>query len=146
MLKIVMLISYLVVGAAADIRRRSVPVIWLVFGGVMTGMLLISSFIAGADVEQAVRSSVFGAGVALPFLAISLIRPKHLGRADGAAILMVGVLTGPICTATSILIALLLAAVGGITQLIIRRGNTVASRALAFLPCLTAGLIGAQFL
>ena len=146
MLKMIMLTIYLLVGAAADIRRRSVPLIWLIFGGVMTLLLLISSFIAGPDITQTARNSASGAGVALPFLAISLVRPRHLGRADGAAILMIGLLTGPFCTACAVMIALLLAAIGGITQTIARRGDTAASRALAFLPCLTAGLIGAQFL
>lgn len=145
MLKIIMLTSYLLVGAAADIRRRSVPLIWLVFGGIMTVLLLVSSFVTGESIMQAVKTSLFGAGVALPFLLISAIRPEHLGRADGAAVLMIGLLTGPVCTAGAILIALFLASIAGIAQLVLRRG-TGRQRMLAFLPCLTAGLIGAQFL
>lgn len=145
MLKIIMLTSYLLVGAAADIRRRSVPFAWLVFGGIMTMLLLVSSFVTGTNAVQAAKTSLFGAGVALPFLSVSVIRPEHLGRADGAAVLMIGLLTGPVCTAGAILIALCLASVAGIAQLALRRGGS-GQRALAFLPCLTAGLIGAQLL
>ena len=142
----ILLILYLTAGAVADIRHKSVPRQWIWLGVGLTILLILGRVLTGADAGETLRRSLYGASAALPFLAVSLISPRHLGQADGIALLMIGLVTGARCTALTLFIALVLAVIRGIAQLIRHHTGAWRQQSLAFLPCLTAGLIGAQFL
>lgn len=146
MFPVILLILYLTAGAVADIRHKSVSRRWIWLGAGLTILLIFGQILTASDAGETLRRSLYGAVAALPFLAVSLISPRHLGLADGIALLMIGLVTGARCTALTLFIALVLAVILGIAQLVRQRGGAWRQQSLAFLPCLTFGLIGAQFL
>ena len=121
-------------------------VIWILCGGIVTLLLVVFSVMSGRDPGRAMCTSLFGAAVAMPFFAVSVVRPRHLGRADGAVIMMIGLLTGAKITALTLFIALIISSACGCVLLIRNRGKAWRQQGMAFLPCLAAGFIGAQLL
>ena len=146
MFKLMIIAAYLISGAVSDIRNKSVPVIWILCGGIVTLLLVVFSAMSGRDPGRAMCTSLFGAAVAMPFFAVSVVRPRHLGRADGAVIMMIGLLTGAKITALTLFIALIISSACGCVLLIRNRGKAWRQQGMAFLPCLAAGFIGAQLL
>ena len=142
MFKLTVIAAYLTAGAVSDIRRKSVSLVWILVGGIMTILLFAASVLSG---REPVYAGLLGAGVALPFLAVSGISPRHFGRADGAAVMMIGLLTGAEKTTAALFIALIISSVCGCAGLI-SKGKEARQQEMPFLPCLAAGFIGAQLL
>ena len=121
---------YLTAGIPADIRERSLSLIYLAAGAALTVLTLF--------LPWKMEGRALGAAMGLFFLLFSLIRPQSFGRADGALILMCGLTAGVRILTVCLMAALLAAALFGL----IRPGKGALARSIPFVPFLAAGYWG----
>ncbi len=135
---------YLIIGAAQDIRTRSVSARYLTAGGGLAVFLtvILSAGVAGLPPADGPGTGLCGraagAAAGLICVLISRIRPGSIGAADGILIAMIGMMDGCYSAAGTVLISLGLAAVFGIVCGLIRRCG-IRGMSLPFIPFLAAG-------
>ncbi|MBQ4361328.1 MAG: prepilin peptidase [Lachnospiraceae bacterium] len=143
---------YLLIGAAEDIRKRSVSVRYLAAGGGLAVLLTVILYTGSAGLApEAVRPGTGAGGrligliCGLVCVMISRVKPESIGPADGALTAMIGLVEGCYRAAFCLLIAFALTALFGIVTGVIG-GYGLRGRPLPFIPFLAAGYAAGGFI
>ena len=135
-IKETIMLMVLMYGAWQDLRKREVPLWYLITGTVVAIGLYFG--------ESTVRMLYILAGISvgLVFLAISRLTEENLGYADSWMILNLGIFPGIHKQIAIVCLAFFLAAFIGAAGMIRHRWNRKTS--MPFLPFLAVGFLGAM--
>jgi len=129
---------YLTFLSVVDIKRRKIPLSWLLLGGVL--MFVIKRLIYPASAFQTFLGIVIG----MLFLLLSKLTNEAIGEGDGILILIIGIACGGSYAIFAIIIAcMLLCMVGAVVKI---RAKVTRKTQLPFYPFLTVGCILCQVL
>ncbi len=130
------LLEYLLILSVWDSRRREIPLIALIAGGVMDLILLGGGLIRGEIMTSDVLSALLGILPGL-FLFVLAKLTKKAGEADGIALAIIGFAENYLIGLGTLCAASLFASLYAIALLMRKKANRRTE--LPFLPFLTAG-------
>lgn len=129
----ILLLLYLGVGSLFDIREKRIPIIWILFGLIIGGTkVCVVPFDTLGDVIFSISP-----GVVVIFLA--WVCKKHIGTADGIAIMVIGMILGGDICVVIVCLALCEESFVGIFMIIF--GKAKKETELPFFPFLGIGYL-----